>query len=91
MTAEDEPAGSDRRATLATLAAVAALVGVVVVTNLGGRGDDAGDEPVSVPAPSMAASTPAPRQEAERLATMAPEEIAAEGVEMPEPWDMPLR
>lgn len=74
------PTGSERRATLATFAGVLVLAGVVLTVNRLPAGDG---EPVVAPVTPSATPTSVPsrKQEARRLATMAPEEVVAEAVE----------
>ena len=75
-----ERAGAERPGTLATVAVVATLVAAVVGVNLLTR-DDGSPGTAPTASPSASSSVPAARREAERIATMAPSEIAAEGVE----------
>ena len=75
-----ERAGAERPGTLVTVAVVAALVaalvGIAVLTR-----DDGSRGTAPTASPSASPSVPAARREAERIATMAPSEVAAEGVE----------
>ena len=74
-----------RSATVATLAVVTVLVAILLLVNVlpGGEVTEptAGAEPGPPAAPTSTPSASRGEREAARLATMAPEEIAAEGVE----------
>ena len=75
-----ERAGAERPGTLATVAVVAALVAAVVGVTVLTR-DDGSRGTAPTASPSASPSVPGARREAERIATMAPSEVAAEGVE----------
>ena len=68
-----------RSATVATLAVVTVLAAILVVVNV--LADEVARGPITGPSPTATASASRGEREAARLATMAPDEIAAEGVE----------
>ena len=68
-----------RSATVATLAVVTVLAAILVIVNV--LADEVTHGPITMPSPTATASASRGEREAARLATMAPDEIAAEGVE----------